>query len=324
MEIDDQAFAKTLLFNGMIGLGYYVVCSRYKLLSEEVLKSQGAMFALSTTIHTLLQPSQPKKELTFTDVIPLALITLTKAWTDITWKAQLLSTAILGGAQILISKSPIRHNTSSGGSKPPKDPIPLPPKVDPINCSKDFGKTTVVIQTEDILLLEVEAIVNAAKTSIEGGGGIDGIIHGAAGPELKEECIAIKKARGISAIKTGEAVITDSYNIQQLNPQIKYVVHTPGPTGGTPGRAKLLADSYRNCLIEATKKGIRSIAFPGISVGLYGYPTQEGINIGFETVKKYVEEHQDQFDTIIFAYLPSDTGNLLAAGKAWESIIEAD
>jgi len=318
MKIDDQAFAKALLFNGIVGLGYYAICSRYQLLSDEVLKSQGAMFALSTTIHTLLQPSQVKKELSLCDVIPLALITLTKAWTDITWKAQLLSTAILGGSQILISKSPIRHNSSS------KPPLPPPPQVDPINCEKVFGTTTIAIRTEDILLLPVEAIVNAANTSIEGGGGIDGVIHDAAGPKLKEACIAYKKSKGITAIKTGEAVVTGSFNIQNSNSTIKYVVHTPGPTGSTPNRADRLAESYRNSLIQAAEKRIRSIAFPAISVGIFGYPTQEAQDIAFTTVKEYVSQHPNEFDTIVFAYLESNQTHLVAADKAWKDIIEID
>ena len=200
--------------------------------------------------------------------------------------------------------------------------MPKPPKS--INCSKVIETTTIQVKTGDIFQMPVEAIVNAANTSIEGGGGIDGTIHLTAGPKLKKACIEFKKAQGITHIKTGEAVVTESYNIQNINSQIKYVVHTAGPTGNTKNRQPLLSDSYRNSLIEAAKLNIRSIAFPAISAGIFGFPVQEAQDTAFQTVKGYVEEHPNQFDTIIFVYLESNPSHLVAARNAWEAIFEND
>ncbi len=135
----------------------------------------------------------------------------------------------------------------------------------------------------------VQAIVNAANTSLLGGGGVDGAIHRAAGSELLAEC------RMLNGCKTGQAKITKAYNLP-----CEYVIHTPGPVwnGGRLHEAELLASCYRSCLEIALQKEIRSIAFPSISTGIYSYPLEEASEISVRTVKEFVKEHPGSFDVI--------------------------
>lgn len=136
-----------------------------------------------------------------------------------------------------------------------------------------------------------QAIVNAANTSLLGGGGVDGAIHKAAGPELLEEC---KKLHGC---QTGFAKITGGYNLSS-----DYIIHTVGPVwrGGTSGEEELLESCYRNVLLLAKKNGIRSIAFPSISTGLYHFPVEKAAEIAIDTVKRFIRETPDAFDIVIW------------------------
>ena len=144
----------------------------------------------------------------------------------------------------------------------------------------------------------VQAIVNAANTSLLGGGGVDGAIHRAAGPELLAEC------RLLNGCRTGQAKITKAYKLP-----CEYVIHTPGPrwNGGRSKEAELLASSYRSCLELAAENGIRSIAFPSISTGIYSYPLTEAAEIAVRTAKLFVVEHPGKLDVIKWVLFDDNT-----------------
>lgn len=140
-----------------------------------------------------------------------------------------------------------------------------------------------VIQA-DISWLEVDAVVNAANSRLAGGGGVDGAIHRAAGPKLHEECMLVIEKQG--RCPAGEACITGSGDMPS-----KYVIHAVGPVwkGGGNNEEKKLADAYRNSLILASDNDVRTIAFPNISTGIYGFPKEKAADIAIETVRNYLE-----------------------------------
>ncbi len=152
----------------------------------------------------------------------------------------------------------------------------------------------------DITKLEVDCIVNAANRSLLGGGGVDGAIHRAAGPELLKEC------RTLHGCETGQAKITKGYNLKAA-----YVIHTVGPVySGKPKDAELLADCYWNSLALAKENGVRSIAFPAISTGVYGYPLGEAAPVAAETVRQWMKENTDYVMEIILCCFDKRTYNM--------------
>ncbi len=149
----------------------------------------------------------------------------------------------------------------------------------------------------DITKCEVDAIVNAANESLLGGGGVDGAIHRAAGPQLLAEC------RALGGCRTGQAKITQAYNLPA-----KHVIHTVGPIyhGGAKGEAKLLASCYRQALELAGAHECRSVAFPAISCGVYGYPIADAARIAIGTIREFLAENNLPERVLLVLFSASD------------------
>ncbi len=150
----------------------------------------------------------------------------------------------------------------------------------------------------DITKLEVDAIVNAANSSLLGGGGVDGAIHRAAGKELEFEC------RMLGGCKTGQAKITKGYKLPA-----KFIIHTVGPVwqDGHASEKLLLEKCYLNSLELAASKGLRSIAFPAISTGIYGFPAELAAVIAIASIRAFLEQHPSSFDRVLLVAFDGNT-----------------
>ena len=158
-------------------------------------------------------------------------------------------------------------------------------------------KSQIQVVQGDITKLDCDGIVNAANRSLLGGGGVDGAIHRAAGPELLAEC------RTLHGCRTGEAKITKGYRLKA-----KYIIHTVGPIySGTAEDAAQLTDCYRNSLELAKSYDVHSIAFPTISTGVYGYPLEDATEIAVKTVAQWLEAHADYAMQVIFCCFDART-----------------
>ena len=153
----------------------------------------------------------------------------------------------------------------------------------------------------------VDAIVNAANTSLLGGGGVDGAIHRTAGKQLLEEC------RTLHGCRTGEAKITGAYKLP-----CKYVIHTVGPVwrDGNHGEPELLANCYRNSLRVAVDHGIRTVAFPSIATGVYHFPVLLAAQIAVRTVREFLKEHPDKLDVVMWVLFDEHTEKIYQAEVA--------
>ncbi len=166
---------------------------------------------------------------------------------------------------------------------------------------KQFGEIQVEIIQGDITKADVDAIVNAANKELIGGGGVDGAIRRAGGEEVVKECDKIREAQG--GCPTGTAVITTGGDLPA-----KHIIHTAGPVwdGGNKDEPKLLSSCYRESLLLASENGIDSIAFPSISTGVYGYPTEKAAKVALQTIQELADGNNN-IPTIIQFILFDDT-----------------
>ena len=173
------------------------------------------------------------------------------------------------------------------------------------------GGTKVLLIQGDITRQATEAIVNAANSGLMGGGGVDGAIHRAGGPAILDECRRIISR--IGRLDTGKAVITTGGNLKA-----KYVIHTVGPVwrGGNRGEADLLASAYRESLKLATDRKLKSISFPSISTGIYGYPVAEAAKVALDAVIAFLRDELNSLEKVYFVLYDSKTYKAYSAKLA--------
>ncbi|PYS68257.1 MAG: O-acetyl-ADP-ribose deacetylase [Acidobacteria bacterium] len=172
------------------------------------------------------------------------------------------------------------------------------------------GRVSVVVG--DITKQDVEAIVNAANSSLLGGGGVDGAIHRAGGPAILEECREIRRTRFPQGLPTGEAVVTTGGNLPAL-----YVIHTVGPIYREHGgkEAELLANCYHNSLTLAVEKNVTSLAFPSIATGVYGYPRSEAAEISSRTIENFLSTDRQLKEVRLVFFQARDADVFIANQK---------
>lgn len=164
------------------------------------------------------------------------------------------------------------------------------------------GNTKINFIQGDITDMDTDAIVNAANSSLMGGGGVDGAIHRRGGPRILEECKRLRAREWPKGLPTGKAAVTSGGNLRA-----KYVIHTVGPIwhGGNQNEPELLAEAYRNSLKAAISKRLKTMAFPSISTGAYGYRIEKASRLALATVKDFLEK-EDNLDKVVFVLFSED------------------
>jgi len=170
----------------------------------------------------------------------------------------------------------------------------------------------VIVKVGDITREDVDAIVNAANSTLLGGGGVDGAIHRAGGPQILEECREIRRTRFPEGLPSGEAVISSGGNLPAL-----YVIHTVGPIYGEQHgkEAELLANCYHNSLTLAVEKNLASIAFPSISTGVYGYPRAEAAEVSSRTIENFLSKDRQLNEVRLVFFVAEDAETFLQHQK---------
>ena len=165
------------------------------------------------------------------------------------------------------------------------------------------GKAKVLLVQGDITDMDSDAIVNAANSSLMGGGGVDGAIHRKGGPKILEECKRLRAREWPGGLPTGKAAITSGGNLKA-----EYVIHTVGPIwhGGNQKEPELLAEAYLNSLKLAVSKGLKTVAFPSISTGAYGYPLEKASRVALTAVKEFLEKESDISKVIFLLFAKND------------------
>jgi O-acetyl-ADP-ribose deacetylase len=181
---------------------------------------------------------------------------------------------------------------------------------------RTIGSARLTLVRGDITEQTTDAIVNAANSTLMGGGGVDGAIHHRGGPQIRQECERLRETRFKDGLPTGQAVATTAGRLSAMR-----VIHTVGPIwhGGARHEAVLLADAWRNSLDCARDQGLRTVAFPSISTGAYGFPIDRAARIAIETVRDTLLEHPDAFDEVrIVLFSASDLETYAAALESIE------
>ncbi len=177
-----------------------------------------------------------------------------------------------------------------------------------MNALKTFLDGRVLVKVGDLTKEATDAIVNAANHTLLGGGGVDGAIHRAGGPDILKECKEIRRLQFPDGLPTGQAVITTAGRMPA-----KYVIHTVGPVYGSGGKEKadLLAACYANSLSLAAKKGLQSVAFPAISTGIYGYPPAGAARVSSGAIEQFLKKDSVLREVILIFFSPSDAETFL-------------
>ena len=168
------------------------------------------------------------------------------------------------------------------------------------------GEARVLLVQGDITDMDTDAVVNAANSSLMGGGGVDGAIHRRGGPRILEECKRLRAREWPRGLPTGKAAITTGGNLKA-----KYVIHTVGPIwqGGNRKEPELLAEAYSNTLRLAVSKAVKTVAFPSISTGAYGYPIEKASRIALTAVKEFLEK-EDNLDKVVFVLFTTNDSEI--------------